>query len=203
MPASFPDKGWTRVASGMRRYAAQFSRSAVGCGCRSIFNLGVEPSAATVETAPTRITVGLIGEGASFAAPPSACTLRPGLRRHHPLEPVSCEKWPLSAHIRHEVLIGWRARSTNLSVLGNEQILAEVNARVAASGVKVDTLRFKNLWLRVSDLVIEQAKACDADPIVIGTRGRPAMGRFLPGSDAEQTVGMALVPMLLARATEC
>ena len=45
-----------------------------------------------VETAPTRITVGPIGEGASFAAPPAGCTLRPVLRRRHPLEQVSCEK---------------------------------------------------------------------------------------------------------------
>ena len=83
-----------------------------------------------------------------------------------------------------------------------EQILAEAEARVAAGGVRVDTLLFENLSMRVSDLVIEQAKAWAADLIVIDTHGRRGMGRFLLGSDAEQIVRMAPVPVLLVRASE-
>ena len=52
-----------------------------------------------------------------------------------------------------------------------EQILTEAKVRVAASSVEVevDTLLFENLSMRVSELVIEQAKAWGADLIVIGT----------------------------------
>ena len=83
-----------------------------------------------------------------------------------------------------------------------EQILAEAKVRVAASGVKVETLLFENLSMRVSELVIEQAKTWGADLIVIGTHGRRGMGRFLLGSDAEQIVRMAPVPVLLVRACQ-
>ena len=62
-----------------------------------------------------------------------------------------------------------------------EQILEEAKSRVAASGVKVDTLLFENLMIRVSELVIDQAKAWDADLIVIGTHGRRGVGRFCWG----------------------
>jgi nucleotide-binding universal stress UspA family protein len=50
--------------------------------------------------------------------------------------------------------------------------------------------------------VIEQAKAWGADLIVIGTHGRRGVGRLLLGSDAEQIVRMAPVPVLLVRAPE-
>lgn len=82
------------------------------------------------------------------------------------------------------------------------QILEQGRARVAASGVKVDTLLFDNLMTRVSEAIIEQAKAWGADLIVIGTHGRRGVGRFVLGSDAEQIARMAPVPVLLVRAPE-
>jgi len=83
-----------------------------------------------------------------------------------------------------------------------EQILEQARTRVAASGVKVDTFLFDSLLPRVSETVIEQAKAWNADLIVIGTHGRRGVGRVLLGSDAEQIVRMAPVPVLLVRAPE-
>jgi len=83
-----------------------------------------------------------------------------------------------------------------------EQILEQGRIRVAASGVKVDTLLLDGMVARVSDLVVEQAKAWDADLIVIGTHGRRGVGRWLLGSDAEQIVRTAPVPVLLVRALE-
>lgn len=71
---------------------------------------------AAVATAPTRVTVGLIGEGASVAAPPSACTLRLGLRRRHPSNRgrVRSGRFPLTFNTRFR----WIGRlSTNQSVL--------------------------------------------------------------------------------------
>ena len=83
-----------------------------------------------------------------------------------------------------------------------EQILEQARTRVAASGVKVDTFLFDSLLPRVSETVIEQAKAWNADLIVIGTHGRRGVGRVLLGSDAEQIIRMAPVPVLLVRAPE-
>ena len=83
-----------------------------------------------------------------------------------------------------------------------EQILEQARTRVAASGVKVDTFLFDSKLPRVSETIIEQAKAWNADLIVIGTHGRRGVGRVLLGSDAEQIVRMAPVPVLLVRAPE-
>ena len=83
-----------------------------------------------------------------------------------------------------------------------EQILDQAKTRAAASGVKVDSLLFDSIAARVSETVIEQAKAWKADLIVIGTHGRRGVGRLFLGSDAEQIVRMAPVPVLLVRAQE-
>ena len=83
-----------------------------------------------------------------------------------------------------------------------QKILDQGKARAEANGVKVDTLLLDSLAARVSDTIIEQAKAWNADLIVIGTHGRRGVGRWLLGSDAEQIVRMAPVPVLLVRAPE-
>ncbi|MDD5335483.1 MAG: universal stress protein [Rhodoferax sp.] len=83
-----------------------------------------------------------------------------------------------------------------------EQLLAQAKTRVQEQGVKVDSLLLDSLATRVSEAVIEQAKAWGADLIVIGTHGRRGVGRLLLGSDAEQIVRMASVPVLLVRAPE-
>lgn len=59
-----------------------------------------------------------------------------------------------------------------------------------------------NLGARVSNTVIEHAKAWGADLIVVGTHGRRGITRWMLGSDAEQMVRMARVPVLLVRAPE-
>lgn len=83
-----------------------------------------------------------------------------------------------------------------------EQLLAQAKTRVQEQAVKVDSLLLDSLATRVSEAVIEQAKAWGADLIVIGTHGRRGVGRLLLGSDAEQIVRMAPVPVLLVRAPE-
>ena len=52
---------------------------------------------------------------------------------------------------------------------------------------------------RVCDVVVEQAKEFGADLIVLGTHGRRGVSRLLVGSDAEQIVRVAPVPVLLVR----
>jgi nucleotide-binding universal stress UspA family protein len=80
-----------------------------------------------------------------------------------------------------------------------ERILQEASARAAARGVQVETRLVDDLPPRMSELVAEQAKAWQADLIVIGTHGRRGAARLLLGSDAEQIMRMAPVPVLLVR----
>ena len=68
-----------------------------------------------------------------------------------------------------------------------EQVLAEAKARVQASGLDAVTFLAENFGSRVCDIVVDEATKWKADLIVIG-------------SDAEQIVRMAAVPVLLVRA---
>ncbi len=81
-----------------------------------------------------------------------------------------------------------------------KQILEQGKAQAKAAGVTVDSLLFDGLAARVSETVIEAAKDWGADLIVIGTHGRRGVGRFVMGSDAEQIMRAAPVPVLLIRA---
>lgn len=83
-----------------------------------------------------------------------------------------------------------------------ESILTNGAARVAAAGVPVDTLLMECFAQRTSEVVIAQAQTWNADLIVLGTHGRRGLGRLLMGSDAEQIVRGATVPVLLVRAEE-
>ena len=83
-----------------------------------------------------------------------------------------------------------------------EKILEEGRARVAAHGIDVDTRLFDSLAARLSEVVVEQARDWNADLVVIGTHGRRGLGRLLMGSDAEQIVRTAPVPVLLVRGPE-
>jgi nucleotide-binding universal stress UspA family protein len=79
------------------------------------------------------------------------------------------------------------------------QILVEGKQRVEASGVPVDTFLSETFGHRVCDVVAEQAEAWKADLIVIGTHGQRGVKRLFIGSDAEQIVRTAPVPVHLVR----
>ena len=80
-----------------------------------------------------------------------------------------------------------------------EEILERARFHAAASGITAETALLDNLSLRVSEQVIEQANAWKADLIVIGTHGRRGVGRLMLGSDAEEIVRRAPVPVLVVR----
>lgn len=82
------------------------------------------------------------------------------------------------------------------------KILDQAMTHVRAHGVRVDGKLFDSLAHRVSDTVVEQARAWGADLIVIGTHGRRGMKRLMLGSDAEQILRMAPVPVLLVRSAD-
>ena len=85
---------------------------------------------------------------------------------------------------------------------GGEQILADAKSRVEEAGLAADTVLRESLAGRVCDLVTAEAKAWPADLIVLGTHGRRGAERLLLGSDAEQTLRLAPVPVLLVRRDE-
>lgn len=80
-----------------------------------------------------------------------------------------------------------------------EQILENARQRVAAAGVRVDILLSEIFDERVADVIVQQAVAWNADLIVIGTHGRRGLSRLPLGSDAEQILRLAAVPVLLVR----
>ena len=82
------------------------------------------------------------------------------------------------------------------------QILEQGRERAERGGVQADTVLFTTLAGRVSEVVDEQARAWDADLVVIGTHGRRGVGRALLGSDAEQILRLVSVPVLMIRASE-
>jgi len=80
-----------------------------------------------------------------------------------------------------------------------ERILQQMKAHAAAAGIDASTFLSELLPGRVCDVVVEQAKEFGADLIVLGTHGRRGVSRLLVGSDAEQIVRVAPVPVLLVR----
>ncbi len=84
-----------------------------------------------------------------------------------------------------------------------QAMLDAAKARALAAGAgQVETVLVQRTMARISERIIEQAKAWKAELIVIGTHGRRGVGRMLLGSDAEQTVRISPVPVLLVRAPE-
>ena len=80
-----------------------------------------------------------------------------------------------------------------------EQILQQMKQHADVAGMEVSTWLSELQPGRVCDVVAEQAKAFDADLIVVGTHGRHGVSRLLVGSDAEQIVRVAPVPVLVVR----
>jgi nucleotide-binding universal stress UspA family protein len=67
-------------------------------------------------------------------------------------------------------------------------------------GVEAETVLREPLTKRVADEVLSEAKKWRADLIVMGTHGRRGLRRLVLGSDAEQIVRFANVPVLLVHA---
>jgi nucleotide-binding universal stress UspA family protein len=91
-----------------------------------------------------------------------------------------------------------------MSVLkeGGEKILSDAKEVVMAAGIGVETVCRETFGGRLCDIVVEEATQWNADLIVIGTHGRRGVGRLLIGSDAEQIVRVAPVPVLLVRGSQ-
>jgi nucleotide-binding universal stress UspA family protein len=80
-----------------------------------------------------------------------------------------------------------------------QKILAEAVNEAEQVGVTTRSILAEAIRGPVADVIIEQAKKCSADMIVLGTHGRRGMSRLVMGSDAERVIQEATVPVLLVR----
>ncbi|HEY9108258.1 MAG TPA: universal stress protein [Roseateles sp.] len=105
----------------------------------------------------------------------------------------------MSVAIGADGLAGYSADVLPVLRDAGSAILDAAQGRVNAAGVAVDQSLREVLSGRVADQVVEEAEAWKADLIVIGTHGRRGVRRLVLGSDAEQILRAAQVPVLLVR----
>jgi len=84
---------------------------------------------------------------------------------------------------------------------GGRRILARAEAAAAKQGVKPKIVMPETVG-PAADAIVREAKKLRADLIVLGTHGRRGVRRLVLGSDAEQVLRRASVPVLLVRARE-
>jgi nucleotide-binding universal stress UspA family protein len=92
-------------------------------------------------------------------------------------------------------------RLFNLQRESGKKIIAKAAAAARARGVKASTVLVENMTRTVADVVVARARKWRADLIVIGTHGRRGVSRLVMGSDAENVVRTAPVPVLLVKAS--
>lgn len=80
-----------------------------------------------------------------------------------------------------------------------ERVLEQGHEQARRAGVEAEERLCMCSAERLCDVLQAQAEAWGADLIVIGTHGRKGVNRMLLGSDAEQVLRTARVPVLLVR----
>jgi nucleotide-binding universal stress UspA family protein len=83
-----------------------------------------------------------------------------------------------------------------------QKVVEDAMAIATASGVPADGRLLDTPGRRLGDVVADEARAFEADLVVVGTHGRRGIGRVVLGSGAEQVVRMAPVPVLTVRQPE-
>lgn len=80
-----------------------------------------------------------------------------------------------------------------------EKILEKGRQQVAAAGIAVESELLQAHGGQAGGAIVHDAEQCHADIIVLGTHGRRGLSRVVMGSDAEQVVRLAKIPVLLVR----
>ena len=78
-------------------------------------------------------------------------------------------------------------------------VLSAAEARAQAAGVPVKSALIEELGASVGACIVQRAREWPAELIVCGTHGRRGLNRLIMGSDAENIVRHAPVPVLLVR----
>jgi nucleotide-binding universal stress UspA family protein len=82
---------------------------------------------------------------------------------------------------------------------GGKEILEAAEKMVVAEGIRPKCVLVETIGGAAAELILEKAKEWQADLIVMGTHGRRGIFRLAMGSDAEQVVRGATVPVMLIR----
>jgi nucleotide-binding universal stress UspA family protein len=80
------------------------------------------------------------------------------------------------------------------------EVLDVAEATAKREGVKTESVLLESIGGVAADLILAQAKTWQPDLIVMGTHGRRGLARLALGSDAENVVRAATVPVLLVGA---
>lgn len=80
-----------------------------------------------------------------------------------------------------------------------KRVLAKAEAVALKAKLKPKTVMRETIGGSAADAIVREAKKQRADLIVLGTHGRRGVRRMVLGSDAEQVVRTASVPVLLVR----
>ena len=83
---------------------------------------------------------------------------------------------------------------------GGEKVLAKAKRMADSAGVRASTVLREMIGGPAAGPILREARKQRADLIVLGTHGRRGVRRLVLGSDAEQVVRSATVPVLLVRA---
>lgn len=87
-----------------------------------------------------------------------------------------------------------------LLVESGRTLLEKARAQAHKQGVEAKTVLVESSQRDAAGSIVAQARKQRADLIVLGTHGRRGLRRIVLGSDAEQVVRTASVPVLLVRA---
>lgn len=82
---------------------------------------------------------------------------------------------------------------------GGQTILDLAKAAAQRQGITPECVLLESIGGPAADFILEQAKDWGAELIVMGTHGRRGLMRVALGSDAEEVVRAATVPVLLVK----
>lgn len=80
-----------------------------------------------------------------------------------------------------------------------QKVLDKAQQQLEAAGIQVETELLEAHGGQAGNAIVKDAEQCHADIIVLGTHGRRGLNRVVMGSDAEQVVRQASIPVLLIR----
>lgn len=80
-----------------------------------------------------------------------------------------------------------------------KKIVEKAEALARRNGLTPESVMLESFGGRAADFIVQHANKWGADLIVLGTHGRRGVKRLVMGSDAEQVVRTARVPVLLVR----
>lgn len=83
--------------------------------------------------------------------------------------------------------------------IAGERLVPAALERARAQGVKVEGALRCDPARQVHEVILEEARAAQAELVVMGTHGRDGLPRLLQGSDAERVLRESPVPVLLVR----